>query len=309
MPNCVADAAAAGAPTDGTSSDAPARTTIVRPASATSRRRSTRSSASPSRIFAPSRSGDGPRHAHAVQPRPVAGAGVLEHRVGARSARARARPTGRRAPATRPARGRSSSPPRPAPASRRRAPAPAARSRRSAACHSCRSSSLPARAGGGSWGTARALASDGQRLERRVVARRRSGPLVADASTGLTRTSARDVLAAARRRPGRPAAPSLSPRQVTLHARTAVGFALESRKSLRVVGEPQPEGRRAQVGDERELLAVGRDRGVEHALARRVDVGQTKRPLFQSAGSAENAGLSVLERPAHDAEAARCRWA
>ena len=38
---------------------APACTTIVRPASATSRRRSTRSSASPSRIFAPSRSGSG----------------------------------------------------------------------------------------------------------------------------------------------------------------------------------------------------------------------------------------------------------
>ena len=49
----------AGAPTDGTITDAPARTTIVRPASAMSRRRSTRSSASPSRIFAPSRSGDG----------------------------------------------------------------------------------------------------------------------------------------------------------------------------------------------------------------------------------------------------------
>ena len=39
---------------------APAGTNIVRPASAASRRRSTRSSASPSRIFAPSRSGDGP---------------------------------------------------------------------------------------------------------------------------------------------------------------------------------------------------------------------------------------------------------
>jgi len=40
-------------------SDAPGRTTIVRPASAASRRRSTRSSKSPSRIRAPSRSGDG----------------------------------------------------------------------------------------------------------------------------------------------------------------------------------------------------------------------------------------------------------
>ncbi len=58
MPNCVAVELAG--PTDGTSSEAPARTTIVRPASAESRWRSTRSSASPSRIFAPSRSWLGP---------------------------------------------------------------------------------------------------------------------------------------------------------------------------------------------------------------------------------------------------------
>jgi hypothetical protein len=53
IPKCVPVPGGSGAST------APCWTTIVRPASVDSRRRSTRSSASPSRIFAPSRSGDG----------------------------------------------------------------------------------------------------------------------------------------------------------------------------------------------------------------------------------------------------------
>jgi hypothetical protein len=61
MPYCVADGVTAAAPpTAGTIRLAPALTTIVRPASAESRRRSTVSSWLPTRILAPSRSGSAP---------------------------------------------------------------------------------------------------------------------------------------------------------------------------------------------------------------------------------------------------------
>src|SRR4051794_14041624 len=54
MPKDVAAAATSGVPMAGTTRLAPGRTTIVRPASAASRRRSTRSSCAPSWSFAPS---------------------------------------------------------------------------------------------------------------------------------------------------------------------------------------------------------------------------------------------------------------
>ena len=66
----------------------------------------------------------------------------------------------------------------------------------------------------------------------------------------------------------------LSPRQVTLQARTGVGLALDSAKSVRVVGEPQPERATSpRLETSASCLPSGETVGVEHALARRVEVG------------------------------------
>ena len=78
MPNCVAWLVTSGRPIAGTTRLAPGRTTIVRPASVSSRRRSTRISWSPSRSLIPSRSCDRAVDPRAVDPRAVAGAGVLD---------------------------------------------------------------------------------------------------------------------------------------------------------------------------------------------------------------------------------------
>ena len=160
------------------------------PASA-SRGARPRSSASPSRIFAPSRSGTGPvtrtpsRYVPWRSRRPRAPARRRCRAIRACTRETDGSPSTSVEPGARPdrhlvhqrhARGVAST-------SSSGAPAPPA------ACRSCRSSSRRARAGGGSWGTARCYSAR-QRLERRVVARTRSAsPASAGRRAGRARAA------------------------------------------------------------------------------------------------------------------------